>query len=57
MYSSNWTEKDIHFKKLILYAMRMNNAENLNLQITIIKKVNFELFKDVSLILYSLLLF
>lgn len=52
MYSCGWTEKSLHFKKLILYIMRMNNAENLKLQLTMEKNVNFELFKNVCLLLF-----
>lgn len=47
IYSSDWTGKSIYFKNLILYAMRLNNVENLKLQITMDKKVNFELYKNI----------
>lgn len=53
LYSSNWTDMSIKFKKLLLFTMRMNNAENLKMQISMNKMVNMEMFADVRTILYS----
>lgn len=47
LYSSDWTDKNLRFKKLLLFAMRMNTAENVKFRITRDKVVNIELFKDV----------
>lgn len=48
MYSCDWTEQDIHFKKLLLYGMRMNSADSQRLQLTNKRKVNLELFTNVG---------
>lgn len=50
LYSSNWTETSIQSKKVLLLAMRMNNAEKLKLQVTKKQIVNFELFTSVRII-------
>ncbi|KAF0758873.1 Odorant receptor [Aphis craccivora] len=34
LYSSDWTQSHAQHKNLLLHAMRMNNAENLRLQVT-----------------------
>jgi len=47
MYCSEWTSKSLRFKKLLLYAMRMNSANNLQLQLTKERVINFEMFTKV----------
>lgn len=34
MYSSNWTQMDADFKKLLLLAMKMHHANGFNMKIT-----------------------
>ncbi|XP_026817969.1 uncharacterized protein LOC113556906 [Rhopalosiphum maidis] len=55
MYSSDWTHSSVQHKILLLYAMRMNNAENLKLQLTQNKIVNFKMFTDIMRTTYSIL--
>lgn len=50
LYSSNWTNMNIKFKKLLLFTMRVNNAENLKMKISINRLVNMEMFADVRTI-------
>jgi len=50
LYSSNWTDMNIKFKKLLLFTMRVNNAENLKMKISINRIVNMEMFADVRTI-------
>jgi len=50
MYSSNWEDMDIEAKKLILLAMKMNNAHKLYMKITKTKIVNMEMFTHVCII-------
>lgn len=45
-------DKNIRFKKLLLFAMQMNTAKNVKFRITIDKVVNLKLFKDVRLFLF-----
>ncbi|CAI6347113.1 unnamed protein product [Macrosiphum euphorbiae] len=47
LYSSNWTDMSIKFKKLLLLTMRMNDAENLKMKISMKRVVNMEMFADV----------
>ncbi|XP_060877188.1 uncharacterized protein LOC132950023 [Metopolophium dirhodum] len=47
LYSSNWTDMSIKFKKLLLLTMRMNDAENLKMKISMNRMVNMEMFADV----------
>ncbi|XP_029342216.1 uncharacterized protein LOC107882832 [Acyrthosiphon pisum] len=47
LYSSNWTDMSIKFKKLLLLTMRMNDAENLKMKISMKRIVNMEMFADV----------
>nr|UMT69223.1 odorant receptor 24 [Myzus persicae] len=49
LYSSNWTAMSVKFKKLLLFTMRMNDAENLKMQISIKRMVNMEMFADVRI--------
>ncbi|XP_060834790.1 uncharacterized protein LOC132917852 [Rhopalosiphum padi] len=51
LYSSNWTDMNIKFKKLLLFTMRVNNAENLKMKISINRIVNMEMFSDVRTII------
>ncbi|XP_022169093.1 odorant receptor 46a-like, partial [Myzus persicae] len=44
LYSSNWTEMDMKCKKLILLAMKLNNANYKKLKFTRTKIVNLEMF-------------
>ncbi|XP_029346749.1 odorant receptor 33b-like [Acyrthosiphon pisum] len=53
LYSSNWTEMDMKFKKLILLTMRMNDAHQQKLQYTKTKIINMEIFYHVCFILPS----
>lgn len=48
LYSSNWTELGMDFKKLICLTMQMNNAEKLVLKISAKKIVNLEMFASVG---------
>ncbi|CAI6360301.1 unnamed protein product [Macrosiphum euphorbiae] len=50
LYSSNWTEMDMKFKKLILLTMRMANAHQNKLQITRTRIINMEIFYQVCFI-------
>lgn len=50
LYSSNWTDMNIKFKKLLLFTMRVNNAENLKMKISINRIVNMKMFADVRTI-------
>ncbi|CAI6350149.1 unnamed protein product [Macrosiphum euphorbiae] len=50
LYSSNWTEMDIKFQKLILLTMRMANAHQNKLQFTRTKIINMEIFYQVCFI-------
>lgn len=49
LYSSNWTAMNLKTKKLILYHMQMNNANNRKLKYTVTKIVNLELFSSVCI--------
>ncbi|XP_015377642.1 PREDICTED: uncharacterized protein LOC107171897, partial [Diuraphis noxia] len=44
LYSSNWTDMDLKSKKLILFNLMINNANQLKMKFTITKIVNFEMF-------------
>jgi len=50
LYSSNWTDMNIKFKKLLLFTMRVNNSENLKMKISINRIVNMKMFADVRTI-------
>lgn len=51
LYSGDWSGKSLKYKKMILFAMRMNNADQLKLQITMTRIVNLEMFTGVRVIL------
>jgi len=47
LYNCNWIEKNITFKKLLLLAMQINNAEKLKLKASEQIIVNLQLFTNV----------
>lgn len=51
LYSSDWTEASINYKKIILLTMRMNSAEKMKLKISLKRIVNLEMFASVCIIL------
>lgn len=51
LYSCNWTEFDMKFKKLILLTMRINNNHQQKLQYTRTRIINMEIFYQVCFIL------
>nr|UMT69225.1 odorant receptor 29 [Myzus persicae] len=55
LYSSDWLDKSLKYKKKILCAMRMNNANQLKLQVTLTRIVNLELFTGVMRTTYSVI--
>jgi len=50
LYSSDWTAMSISYKKMLLFTMRMNDAEKLKLKISLRKIVNLEMFASVCII-------
>ncbi|XP_022160430.1 odorant receptor 46a-like [Myzus persicae] len=54
LYSSNWTAVDIKCKKLILLAMKINNANHLKLKFTNTKIVNLEMFTQTMRFCYTI---
>lgn len=50
LYSTNWTSMSIENKKLLLFFMRMNNAEKTKIKISTSKIVNLEMFASVCII-------
>ncbi|KAL4098223.1 hypothetical protein QTP88_022867 [Uroleucon formosanum] len=55
LYSSNWPEMDMKCKKLILLAMKMNNANQKKLKFTRTKIINLEMFFKTIRDSYSIL--
>lgn len=49
LYCSDWTDKSINYRKMILFTKRMNNAEKLKLKISLTKIVNLEMFASVCI--------
>jgi len=49
LYSSDWTAMNIKYKNMLLFAMRMNDAEKLKLKISLRKIVNLEMFASVCI--------
>ncbi|XP_022183354.1 uncharacterized protein LOC111042928 [Myzus persicae] len=47
LYSSNWTEMSIKFKKLLLLTMQINNANNFKLNVSTNIVVNLKLYTNV----------
>ncbi|XP_050442504.1 odorant receptor 2a-like [Adelges cooleyi] len=54
LYSCDWTAMDIRFKKLLLLAMAMNNANQLKCKATPKKVVNLELFLSTLRVSYTI---
>lgn len=48
LYSSNWTEMDLKFKKTLLLTMQMNAAHRRVIKISPLYVVNLEMFSQVS---------
>ncbi|XP_050544526.1 uncharacterized protein LOC126907350 [Daktulosphaira vitifoliae] len=55
MYSIDWTEKSIEFKKNLLLAMSLNNANRLKMNITPQKSLNLEVFASAVRVSYSII--
>ncbi|XP_029342689.1 uncharacterized protein LOC115033683 [Acyrthosiphon pisum] len=55
LYSSDWTAMSINYKKMLLFTMRMNDAEKLKLKISLRKIVNLEMFASVMHLTYSII--
>ncbi|KAE9539565.1 hypothetical protein AGLY_004817 [Aphis glycines] len=47
LYSCDWTRLDIEIKKLILLAMRMNNSNNLKINVTFTKFIDLPMFASI----------
>uniref|UniRef100_A0A2S2PEN4 Uncharacterized protein n=1 Tax=Schizaphis graminum TaxID=13262 RepID=A0A2S2PEN4_SCHGA len=47
IYSCNWTKMDLKFKKLLLFAMRMNNANQILIRASPKKIINLQLFANI----------
>ncbi|XP_050521929.1 uncharacterized protein LOC126894744 isoform X3 [Daktulosphaira vitifoliae] len=54
IYSCNWTDKNIQFKKLLLLSMKTCTANNLVMRITPTKYVNLALFASMMNLSYSI---
>jgi len=55
LYSCNWTEMSIKFKKLLLLTMHINNANNFKLNVSTNIIVNLQLYTSVcTLYIYTL---
>ncbi|XP_050435002.1 odorant receptor 67a-like [Adelges cooleyi] len=57
LYSCDWTAMDKRFKKLIILAMAMNNANQLKIKATPNRVINLELFLVVLRTSYTILSF
>jgi len=57
LYSSDWTAMSIKYKNMLLFTMRMNDAEKLKLKISLRKIVNLEMFANVCIILSAPFIF
>lgn len=49
MYSCNWTMMDLKMKMLLVFAMRMEDANKMMIKITPKKNINLRLFCRVSI--------
>lgn len=49
IYSCNWINMDLQFKKVLLLAMRLNDANQVVIKSTPRKIVNLQLFASVML--------
>lgn len=47
IYSCNWIEMDLKFKKLLLFTMMMNNANQLKIKVSPKKILDLQLFSNV----------
>lgn len=47
IYSCNWTEMNLQFKKLLLFSMRMNNANRLMLKASPKRVINLQFYANV----------
>ncbi|CAI6344517.1 unnamed protein product [Macrosiphum euphorbiae] len=54
LYSSDWTQMEIKFKKLLLLAMKMHDANKLDMKLTAELIINLELFTRVINMCYSI---
>ncbi|XP_026804934.1 odorant receptor 22c-like [Rhopalosiphum maidis] len=54
LYSSNWTEMDLKFKKTLLLAMTMNSAHKRVMKVSPNSIVNLEMFSRVMNMSYSI---
>ncbi|KAF0762379.1 Uncharacterized protein FWK35_00012118, partial [Aphis craccivora] len=54
IYSSNWTNMDLKFKKLLLLAMQMNKANEIMMKASMKKIINFQLFASVLTTSYNI---
>ena len=49
LYSSDWTEMSINYKKMILFFNLINSADKFKLKISLKKIVNLEMFASVRI--------
>lgn len=49
LYSSDWTQMEIKFKKLLLLAMKMHDANKVDMKLTAELIINLELFTRVRI--------
>lgn len=49
MYSCNWVDMNLKFKKLLQLVMSINNADKFIINITPKKIVNLQLFANVNI--------
>ncbi|CAI6364119.1 unnamed protein product [Macrosiphum euphorbiae] len=54
LYSSNWTNMDLKSKKMILFNLTINNANQLKMKFTNTKIVNLEMFSHTMRFCYSI---
>ncbi|XP_050544520.1 uncharacterized protein LOC126907347 isoform X5 [Daktulosphaira vitifoliae] len=54
MYSIDWTDKNIKFKKMLLLTMSLNNTKRLKMNITPQKTLNLEVFASAMRVSYSI---
>lgn len=52
MYSSNWTERSMHYRKLLLLNMRMNAINNMAIRLRFDYKENNQ-FRNVFWSMYN----
>lgn len=49
LYSCNWTQMNIKFKKLLLLAMQVHTSNGLNMKLTAKLIINLEMFANVRI--------